>query len=646
METMSGRPGAVSYEFAGFRMDLRQRRLLSADNVPVSLSSRAFETLVMLVEQAGEMLDKSELMRRVWPKTVVEENSLNQCISQLRRALGERPGEHRFIVTEAGRGYRFVAEVREVLAQQATGPDSVVRLPSALPTPLAPPPAPAAAHASASPSIAVRTAIAVLPLANLTRDPEKEYFGDGMAEELINMLTRVPGLKVPARTSSFAYKGRNIDVRQIARELDVDVLLEGSVRSAGDRVRLTVQLVDGQSGYHLWSQNYDRDFSDLFALQDELASAIVQAIRGTLNGAIDAVNQAPPAQDIEAYQLYLRGRALLEKGTQENLRRAAELLRQAVARDPTFARAHSALGLASWVAFFLNYPVPDPLGEAEREAERALALDPNLAEARGVLGVVYASRLEWMKADASSRAAQALAENDAFTLTQHALHVSLAMGHCRQALQEVEAAHRLAPANFLVAARLGTVHMISGSPEAETMKYLELAVDLGYPKTLDPMPIMYGLVALRAQRYAEAASYLVHDTSVKAVAAENAVRLALDALAGRGTNAYAIAALRAVELNADPRTLVYNAVGVICWLYTLLGAPDHAYEYVNRVLDEIARSGPVWAFPGGLWLPELRSFRQDPRFQGLVIGLGLMPYWEKYGPPDNCELRDGRLICH
>ena len=638
--------GAPIYEFGGFRLHLRQRLLFSSDNQPVALSPRAFETLVVLVEQAGEMLDKSELMRKVWPKAVVEENSLNQCITQLRRALGERPGEHRFIVTEPGRGYRFVAEVRAVSAPSATPAEPVMKTPAGTPTGAVSEPAPAARHASPTPLTAVRTSIAVLPLANLTRDPEKEYFGDGMAEELINMLTRVPGLRVPARTSSFAYKGRQVDVRQIARDLGVDALLEGSVRSAGDRIRLTVQLVDGRSGYHIWSQNYDRDLRDLFALQDELAGAIVQAVRDKLNATVDVVTQGPPAQDVEAYQLYLRGRALMERGTPENLRRAVEMLRQAMARDPNFARAHSAIGLANWVAFFLNYPVPNPLGEAEREARRALALDPRLAEAHGVLGTVYAARLDWLKADASLRAAQALAENDAFTLTQHPLHVSLAMGHCRQAAQDIEAAHRLAPANFLVAGRLGSVHLVSGSPEAETLKYLDLAVDLGYPRTLDPMPIMYGLLAQRAARYAEAANHLVQDSSIKALAGENAVRLALDALAGRGTKAEAIAALRAVESNAAPRTVVYNGLGVVCWLYALLGALDPAYESVNRVLDEMARSGPVWAFPGGLWLPEMRSFRQDPRFQTLVARLGLLPYWEKFGPPDNCELRGGRLICH
>src|SRR5215470_3167334 len=216
---MSDASQAPIYEFGGFRLHLRQRLLFSVDNQPVALSARAFETLVVLVEQAGEMLDKSELMRKVWPKAVVEENSLNQCITQLRRALGERPGEHRFIVTEPGRGYRFVAEVREVSAPSATAAEPVMKTPAATPTRAVSEPASAAGHASPTPITAVRTSIAVLPLVNLTRDPEKEYFGDGMAEELINTLTRVAGLRVPARTSSFAYKGRQVDVRQIARDL-------------------------------------------------------------------------------------------------------------------------------------------------------------------------------------------------------------------------------------------------------------------------------------------------------------------------------------------------------------------------------------------------------------------------------------------
>ena len=645
---MSDAAGATIYEFAGFRLHLRQRRLFSADQRPVPLSPRAFEMLVVLVTQAGEMLEKSELMRKVWPRTVVEENSLNQCITQLRRALGERPGEHRFIVTEPGRGYRFVAEVREVPAPQTMGADRAVKTPADPPPPLVREPAAAVAHSPSAPSPAARTSIAVLPLVNLTRDPEKEYFGDGMAEELINMLTRVPGLKVPARTSSFAYKTRNIDVRQIARELEVDALLEGSVRSAGDRIRLTVQLVDGQSGYHLWSQNYDRDFRDLFTLQDELASAIVQAIRNKLNGTIDAVTQAPPAQDLDAYQLYLRGRALMERGTQENLRRAVELLREAVTRDPGFARAYGALALAHWVVFFFNYPVPDALGDAEREAERALALDPRLAEAQGVLGSVYVARLEWLKGDACLRAAAELDENDAFTRTQHPIQVGVAVGHLRRAVEDIRAAHRLAPSNALVAMRLAAALQFDGSADndAEAAKYLDLAVDLGLPRTLHPMTIMLGHAAVRAQRYTDAAEVLAQDLMVRTVDGETAVRAALAALATGTGVAEAIAAVRRAESQADARRLGWATLGFLCWVYTMLGAVDHAYDAASRLLDEMARSGPIWLAVGGIWMPEMRRFRQDPRFQGFVTRLGLMPYWEEYGPPDNCELRAGRLICH
>src|SRR5215831_4962627 len=170
---MSDVSAAPIYEFAGFRLHLRKRLLFSVDNQPVPLSPRAFETLVVLVEQAGEMLDKSERMRTVWPKTVVEENSLNQCISQLRRALGERPGEHRFIVTLPGRGYRFVAEVSRVSGNQALGADTL-NPPLASPAPAVCEPLPAATPVAYATPTARRTSIAVLPLANLTRDPDKE----------------------------------------------------------------------------------------------------------------------------------------------------------------------------------------------------------------------------------------------------------------------------------------------------------------------------------------------------------------------------------------------------------------------------------------------------------------------------------------
>jgi DNA-binding winged helix-turn-helix (wHTH) protein len=179
------------YEFSEFRLDIQQRLLSAgADGRPIPLPPKAFETLLYFVERRGELLDKSTLMKAVWPNVIGEENSLNQNISVIRRALGESPSQHRFIVTEPGRGYRFVADVRVVSHAGHSEP--------------------------AAPTTAQRKSIAVLPFANLTGDPSKEYFGDGMSEELLHRLARIPGLKVPSRTSSFAYKGRNMDVRQIA----------------------------------------------------------------------------------------------------------------------------------------------------------------------------------------------------------------------------------------------------------------------------------------------------------------------------------------------------------------------------------------------------------------------------------------------
>src|SRR5215469_6667491 len=289
--TEDGRADGV-YEFGDFRLLAAERRLTArADGRPIELTQKALDALHFLVQHPGELLDKSALIAAVWPNVVVEENNLNQVISALRRALGDGSDGRRFIVTVPGRGYQFVAPVREVRDEASSAP-----------------PAATAAQARTS----TQNSIAVLPFASLSSDPEKDYFGDGIAEELIHLLARVPGLKVPARTSSFAYKGRNIDVRQIARELGVGMLLEGSVRSAGDSIRVTAQLVDAESGYHLWSQTFDRQFAEVFKLQDELAGAIVQKLEPNLGSVSKPPLQQddPPTRNVEAYRLYLQARAV------------------------------------------------------------------------------------------------------------------------------------------------------------------------------------------------------------------------------------------------------------------------------------------------------------------------------------------------
>src|SRR6516164_5937303 len=309
------------YEFGDFRLHAAQRRLTArSDGRAIELTPKALDALHFLLQHRGELLDKSTLIAAVWPNVVVEENNLNQVVSALRRALGDGSGGQRFIVTVPGRGYQFVAPVREIREESPAAPLAAPATQATNPT---------------------RKSIAVLPFASLSSDPEKDYFGDGIAEELIHLLARVPGLKVPARTSSFAYKGRNIDVRQIARELGVGMLLEGSVRSAGDRIRVTAQLIEADTGFHVWSQSYDRRFADIFQLQDELAVAIVQALKISLGDReLRPLRDAPPTQDVEAYRLFLRAISLRGVGPNERL---IALLNECIARDPGFVRAHAVL---------------------------------------------------------------------------------------------------------------------------------------------------------------------------------------------------------------------------------------------------------------------------------------------------------------
>ena len=633
-------PGTrIVYEFNEFRLDLQQRLLLSgADGRPIPLTPKIFDTLLYFVERRGELLDKATLMKAIWPNIVVEENNLNQNISALRRALGENPGEHRFFVTEPGRGYRFVAEVRTLTIPARTSAQQQPATEASTALSTSQPKAPTS-----------RSSIAVLPFANLTRDAEKEYFSEGLAEELIHLLARVPGLKVPARTSSFAYKGRNVDIRQIARDLEVGVVLEGSVRSAGERIRVTAQLADAQTGYHIWSETYDRNFGDLFQLQDELAGAVVQALKLTLEGSRPpSLAQAPPTRDIEAYQACLQGRSLMGSQSREGLGRAMEMFQKAIARDPKFARPYCFVGMVHLTSVFFGYVGPEALLDSERAALQALALDPGLAEAQALLGQINSLRGNWLTAEAYFRAALALDESEASIHTLRAQSIGTA-GHLREALREFEVAYRLAPAYAASSVNLSVWNSILGF-DAEAVRYADLALQLGRSPDLDPLPLIYSHAAYRSGRYAEAVEHMarVLPPEVRAGGGIEVLKSIYMAVEDESRRAAAVEALRALRATAEgPKSMDSSLMAVLAmhW-YTMLGALDHAYDVANRALDQFKRSGFAGAHWGGLWLPEMRPFRRDARFQTFATRLGLMDFWLQHGPPDNCELRGDKLICH
>ena len=488
-----------------------------------------------------------------------------------------------------------------------------------------------------------------MAFANLTGDPAKDYLGEGMSEELINTLAKVPDLKVPARTSTFAYKGRTTDIRQIAKDLGVGSILEGSVRSAGKRIRITAQLIDAKDGLHVWSETYDEEFTDLFTLQDKLAKAIVQALQVNLKGSSPvSIAEARPTQDLEAYQLYLQGSSLADRLNEQNVNRAIVYFQQAIARDPKFARAYASLADAhNRLASALGLQRLENYAAADRTARQALVLDPNNAVAHAVLGQVNYMRGDWMEAETHSAASLALGGNDGYIHYYRGLHLVRA-GKLRDGLAETRKAAELAPASPPIIAHLAIDYSRVGR-DAEALKYADLAIELGFPRDTGALPSVYSSAALRAKRYAEAAEIDTKRFVLSAPERAQAIKLVYAALADPRQRPRALAALGRLYPARTPGSpadltdigpclqTAYRHVG--------LSAVDEAYALANQCLDRMV-PGALGRADSGPWASWLRPFRQDPRFQAFATRMGYMEYWQRYGPPDDCDLKNGKLTCH
>jgi TolB-like protein len=619
---MAGSREALTYEFDRFRIDPVHRLLFEKGAAePVSLPPRVFDTLLYFVERPGELVSKAALMSAIWPNVIVEENSLNQSISALRRVLGETPAEHRFIVTAPGKGYRFVAPVRLVAGpRRLAQPDT-------------------RGAESATPS---NPSVAVLPFVNLTGDPGKEYFGEAIAAELIHTLSRIPKLKVPARTSTFAYKGRNLDVRSIAKDLGVSQVLEGSIHSLEDRVRISAQLVDGTTGYHVWSHSIERPLANLFELQDEL----VRAVAKILDVSPDRVAADAAAQNTEAYQLYMQALSLTLRPSGDNVRGAIELLREALKRDPEFARASSLLAIQYGTCVLFGFRIPDAFAAAERETRNALALDPEDSTAHCAAGVVASLRGQWLDAERCFRKSHSLIP-DPLTSGMRSVYLSQSVGKIEQGLREAEDAFRAVPSQPIGARMLAALYLFAGRDD-EARRYAEISIGLGQPLNLAPLADIHAQLAVRAGRHAEAAEHLIQSLPHYAQFhdAAKTVELVCLALKDSSRKPAAINALQRMQkslLSAEFDPPMRKRL--MLW-HTQLGAIDAAYDVLFRSLNHYEESGTVGSAWGLLWLPEMRPFRQDPRFQECVTRMRLTEYWAAHGPPDRCELRGTQLICN
>ncbi len=623
---------------------------ISREGVVCKLEPRGMSLLLCLARHAGQVVSVDRLLEEVWKDVVVNPDSVYQTVATLRRTLRDDAKDPQYIANVVRRGYRLIAPV-SVWEGSGTASSTGVAVPVVATDqgeraevqiaegPSAPLPRWATPRSHAS--------IAILPFVNLTGDSAKEYLGDGIAEELINTLTRAPGwFKVAARTSAFAYKGRHIDVRQIAHDLDVEAVLEGSVLSADERIRITAQLIDGRTGHHLWSRSYERKFTDWSDLQGELTVSIADAL--TVGGSgLSAAESKPPTRDLRAFQFFLQAKSLGTQPTEHNLRGALELLARATERDPTFARAWQSMAVTRGYHFVtMDYPIPNALIDAERDAHRALAFDASLAASRAVLGFINACRGHWIKAEAEIRASLSMFPNDPEVHLVHSIYVAQSAGHLRRAIEEADVACRLTPLTPVYTFNVGIAKLGVGQ-YADALKWIQRAIADGLPETLGPVSDTLAHLAQHEQRYEEAVGRVMNALSPawRAAGAVEAVALFYSALAEPSSNEAAVAALRRLEagLRAEDFGQI-NSKRLIMW-YTNLGALDFAYDVADRALERFALAAMVGTAWGILWIEEMRAFRRDARFQAFVERLGLVEYWSQYGPPDNCELRNGKLIC-
>ena len=627
--------------FGSFEVDIVSGEL-RRQGLKIRLQEQPFRLLVLLLERAGDVVTRGEVQEKLWPAdTYVDfDHSLNTAVRKLREALGDSAEAPRYVETLARRGYRFIAPVAArrtaQVAHSANFDVASVRLHS--------PPRPStSARRLIVPAIVVvicvaalvaywvvprrgpttpsgrRLTLAVLPFDNLSGDADQEYLSDGLTEEMITQLGRLEPdrLRVLARSSTWKYKRADRDIGQLRRELGPDYVLEGSVRRAGERVRVTAQLVQVDDQSQIWAETYERNFSDVLILQSEVAQAVARTIAVTLTPDAKArLARARPVRS-EAYQDYLRGRFFWNRRTEAALKQALGYFQKAIATDPGYAPAYSGLadsysllGASSIVG---GMPPRQAMPEAKAAALKALQIDGTLAEAHTSLATIHLL-YDWDLAACDREFRRALDLDPNYTLAHHLYsHCLLALGRTEESLTESVRALELEPLHLVVGSHLGWHYLYARQYDQAIEQFRKtLELDPAFPQ---------------AQRYS-AWAYLQKGMYTEAIAA---LRAALDsvgrnpqieaelghalAVAGRRTEALAILeGLR--QLSATRYVSPYS----VALIHAGLGDRDQALAWLDKAYAERSDYMPYLRLE-----PMLDSLRSDHRFVALVERVGLPP---------------------
>jgi DNA-binding winged helix-turn-helix (wHTH) protein/TolB-like protein len=617
-----------SYEFGRFRLKTAERVLLREGEL-VPLTPKVFDILVTLVEHGGQVVAKDDLMKRVWPNTYVEEGNLTQNISLLRKALGESPGGAQFIETVPRRGYRFVADTSHVwsdkpapVPQEAPASAPVVPIPSTTGQSASTTRTPLYALAAGVVALAIIgvvyftgrgkagepaaiQSIAVLPFVHESSDPDAEYINDKIAESLINSLSKIPQLRVVPRSVIAAYKGREIDPRKVAQELNVRAVVTGRLRRHGDIISIQADLIDVENVAQIWGQHYDNKLSDVLLVQDNISRDIFENLRLKLN--------VEEKKQLEAYRLYLKGRNAWNKRTGDELQQAVEFFNQAIALDPNYGAAYA--GLADCYNMLVVYGRLQPkegFPKAKEAAARALEIDESSAEAHTSMAFIK-FRWDWDRSAADREFQDAIKSKPAYA-PAHQWYSSylVAVERFDEAIAEAKRTEELEPLSFVASSHLGWIYYLSGQNDKaieQCKKILELD-----PSSF-PARRYLGLAYEAKGMYPEAIAEF--QTGVKLSGSPLMLALLGHAYAVSGKSAEAKQVLDDLQQLQDQR---YVSPYTVAAIHTGLGDQEQAFKWLETAVEERdiwlmnLKVDPVFA--------KLRSHRQ---FTDILARIRLRP---------------------
>jgi len=573
-----------SFEFGPFHLDLSERLLLR-NGKAVPLAPKVFDTLSILVENSGHILEKDELMTKLWPNTFVEESSLSQNIFQLRKVLAEDTPDLQYIETIPKRGYRFSADVTEIMRDDDEAASPYLTNARSL-------------IKEDETSLTVKS-LAVLPFKPLGEEKADEYLGLGMADATIIKLSGLRQLLVLPTSTVVRYTGRRNNTLTLGRKLNVDAILDGTIQHIDDRVRVTVQLICLESGKTIWSGKFDEHFTDIFAVQDSISEQVAGALALRISGAERKRLRKRHTENTEAYQLYLMGLFFWKKRTKDGLDKAVAYFQQAIKEDPSYALAYALLADSY---FWIAYSEVDTATRKERfeqsrsNALKALELDPFVAEAHAVLATVKVKHdRDPAGAEKAFKRAIAVNPNCAMAHSRYTLFLA-AVGRLNESLQKVRRAQELDPVSPDANAGLANVLYLARNYD-EAIRYCERALALE-PNFLDAL-VLLGLCYEQKGMLANAIDQFKKAKDANAESTEPLELLAHTcAISGQKDEARAL--LTELQSSQKPNSLHPYHVALI---YAALNQKDQAFEWLAK--------------PYVNWTERLRMLRFDPRMDSL-----------------------------